>query len=60
MRAEIEREQERMRKRYVASPRHTIQVDFHPYMRALGRERKRRRGVKRALTADPQHTPVAA
>ena len=24
-----------MRKRYVASKRHTIQVDFHPYMRLL-------------------------
>jgi hypothetical protein len=30
-----------MAKRYVASKRHTIQVDFHPYMRSLARERKR-------------------
>ena len=44
----IEREERAMRKRYVASTRHTIQVDFHPYMRALARERKRSRGVKRA------------
>jgi dimethylaniline monooxygenase (N-oxide forming) len=47
----IEREEKAMRKRYVASTRHTIQVDFHPYMRLLARERKRRRGVKRPLPA---------
>ena len=41
MRAEIEREEREMRERYVASPRHTIQVDFHPYMRQLRAERKR-------------------
>jgi Flavin-binding monooxygenase-like len=33
----------RMAKRYVASKRHTIQVDFHPYLRRLRRERRRRR-----------------
>ena len=31
----IARERERMAKRYVASKRHTIQVDFEPYMRAI-------------------------
>jgi dimethylaniline monooxygenase (N-oxide forming) len=57
----IEREETAMRKRYVASTRHTIQVDFHPYMRLLARERKRRRGVKRALpAAEPRvAAPVA-
>ena len=60
MQIEIERDQARMRKRYVASPRHTIQVDFHPYMRVLRRERKRTRGVTRALTAAARPTPVAA
>ena len=49
MREEIEREQQAMRKRYVASTRHTIQVDFHPYMRLLRRERKRTDGETRAL-----------
>jgi hypothetical protein len=39
----IEREDERMRKRYVASTRHTIQVDHRPYMRTIARERRRRR-----------------
>jgi hypothetical protein len=32
-----------MGKRYVASKRHTIEVDYHPYMRELRRERRRRR-----------------
>lgn len=36
----IEREDARMAKRYVASKRHTIQVDFLPYMRAIARERR--------------------
>ena len=36
----IKREDARMAKRYVASKRHTIQVDFLPYMRALARERR--------------------
>ena len=43
MRKAIEREQRRMRKRYVASKRHTIQVDFYPYLRTIRRERKRAR-----------------
>lgn len=46
----IERENERMAKRYVASKRHTIQVDFHSYLRTLARERRAgraRRGIDR-------------
>jgi cation diffusion facilitator CzcD-associated flavoprotein CzcO len=42
MRASIERDDRRLRKRYVASKRHTIQVDFFPYIRELQRERRRR------------------
>ena len=30
-----------MEKRFVASKRHTIEVDFQPYLRELRRERKR-------------------
>jgi dimethylaniline monooxygenase (N-oxide forming) len=41
MRAEIAEAEAKMRKRYVASKRHTIQVDFHPYLRELRKERKR-------------------
>jgi dimethylaniline monooxygenase (N-oxide forming) len=40
MRRVIAREDARMAKRYVASKRHTIQVDFLPYMRTLRRERR--------------------
>jgi len=40
MRREIETEEGKMRKRYVASKRHTVEVDFHPYLRELRRERK--------------------
>jgi dimethylaniline monooxygenase (N-oxide forming) len=44
MRDEIAATERKMRKRYVASKRHTIQVDFHPYLREIRRERKRGRG----------------
>jgi dimethylaniline monooxygenase (N-oxide forming) len=46
MRREIAREERKMAKRYVASKRHTIQVDFLPYMRSI--ERERRHGRRRA------------
>jgi dimethylaniline monooxygenase (N-oxide forming) len=59
MRREIEREERAMRKRYVASTRHTIQVDFYPYMRSIQRERKRTRGVDGALPVGAPE-PVAA
>jgi dimethylaniline monooxygenase (N-oxide forming) len=35
----IAEDQRAMRKRYVASKRHTIQVDYHPYLRELSDER---------------------
>lgn len=37
---DIERERTRMHKRYVASARHTMQVDFDNYLHDLGRERR--------------------
>jgi dimethylaniline monooxygenase (N-oxide forming) len=40
MRKEVGETERRMRRRYVASKRHTIQVDFHPYLREIRRERK--------------------
>jgi hypothetical protein len=40
MRSDIERKRNKMRKRYVASKRHTIQVDFDDYMRELRLERR--------------------
>ncbi|MBX5470208.1 MAG: NAD(P)-binding domain-containing protein [Thermoleophilaceae bacterium] len=62
MRAEIERYRRKMAKRYVRSPRHTIQVDFHPYMRELARERRRgrRRRPKPAPIARPQEVRTPA
>ena len=53
MRRVIARERERMAKRYVASKRHTIQVDFEPYMRTIRRER--RRGPLGRLRANRAH-----
>jgi cation diffusion facilitator CzcD-associated flavoprotein CzcO len=41
MRQEIEEEERKMRKRFVASKRHTVEVDFYPYLREIQRERKR-------------------
>jgi len=41
MKAEIAKEERRMRKRFVASKRHTVEVDFYPYLREIRRERKR-------------------
>lgn len=47
LRADIARERRRMFKRYVASRRHTMQVDFDDYIVAVCKERKR--GAERAL-----------
>ncbi len=47
MQQTIARDRERMAKRYVASKRHTIQVDFDPYLRSIKRERRRRKGARR-------------
>lgn len=41
MRTEISAAERKMKKRYVASKRHTIQVDFQPYLREIRRERRR-------------------
>jgi dimethylaniline monooxygenase (N-oxide forming) len=49
MEAEIERERARMFKRYVASKRHTMQVDFDNYLYDLGKELKA--GAARARAA---------
>jgi hypothetical protein len=46
MQADIDLDQRAMRKRYVASKRHTIQVDFDDYLYALTKEREA--GAQRA------------
>jgi len=40
MRKQIEAEERKMGKRFVASKRHTIEVDFYPYLREIRQERK--------------------
>jgi dimethylaniline monooxygenase (N-oxide forming) len=53
----IERERDRMARRYVRSTRHTIQVDFYPYLRTVEKERKRgrRRGGLGGVRASESH-----
>jgi hypothetical protein len=61
MRGQIRRYDEEIRKRYVASKRHTIEVDFHKYYAEVERERRAsrervdgapaRRGVRARLAA---------
>jgi cation diffusion facilitator CzcD-associated flavoprotein CzcO len=57
MRAHIAEDMAAMRKRYVSSKRHTIQVDFDEYMLKLPKERKE--GRRRAAAAGFA-SPVAA
>ncbi len=40
MRGAIGKEERKMGKRFVASKRHTVEVDFYPYLREIRRERK--------------------
>jgi hypothetical protein len=62
MRADIDADQKAMRARYVASKRHTIQVDFDDYLHLLASER--REGAARArakgLLRSAQCRPSAA
>lgn len=56
MRAQIEEYDEQVRRRYVASKRHTIQVDFHKYFAEIERERRaaRARALGRPVTRTDQ------
>jgi dimethylaniline monooxygenase (N-oxide forming) len=58
MREEIHRDRAEMAKRYVASKRHTIQVDFHPYLRRLKRERRNGEGVDALVRRARELLPV--
>jgi hypothetical protein len=59
MRTEITRYREKMRKRYVASKRHTIQVDFDDYMRELRGERKKGSRRKGGMQVTPRASEPA-
>jgi hypothetical protein len=41
MKREVASEERKQAKRFVSSKRHTVEVDFHPYLREIQRERKR-------------------
>ena len=41
MRRDIEKDRQAMQRRYKNSPRHTLQVDFHPYKQSIEKEMKR-------------------
>ena len=62
MQREMEREDARQRRRYVASPRHTMQIDFERYLRALDRERVagRRRARRRRHSTGRRATMITA
>jgi hypothetical protein len=57
MRRDMQREQDAMRRRYVSSLRHTMQVDFAPFLHSISRIA--RDGAKRAR-AQGNRLPVAA
>jgi hypothetical protein len=61
MRRAVAAERRAMRRRYVASKRHTIQVDYDDYMKELRLERER--GARRAATSGARadaRAPVGA
>lgn len=62
LRADIASEAETMQRRYVASPRHTMQVDFDEYLYALRREREkgRKRAAAAAHPSRPMNPPSSA
>jgi cation diffusion facilitator CzcD-associated flavoprotein CzcO len=64
MRADIERERRQMFKRYVASKRHTMQVDYDDYLADLAKERaagaERARALGFALPVPPRPGTAAA
>jgi len=66
MLADIRADQEAMRRRYVRSKRHTIQVDFDDYLHALERERRagalraREHGYGRPAACHPTRAAAAA
>ena len=60
MRRQIRIYDERLRRRYVASKRHTIQVDFHAYLAELARERRAGRARASGRTPTRLRQPVPA
>ncbi|HSE70873.1 MAG TPA: NAD(P)-binding domain-containing protein [Nocardioidaceae bacterium] len=59
MRIQINRYDEAVRRRYVASKRHTIQVDFHKYLAEISRERRSCRERASGVRSTPVRRAVA-
>lgn len=57
MRRAMARERNAMARRYTQSARHTIQVDFFPYLDQIRRERRRKPAVRPARPAAPALVP---
>ncbi len=53
MREQIEEYDDAIRKRYVASKRHTIEVDFHKYLAEIERERRASRARAQGRSGSP-------
>jgi cation diffusion facilitator CzcD-associated flavoprotein CzcO len=53
MRSEMQREHEKMAGRYTQSSRHTIQVDFFPYIDQIRRERRRKPAAALVTASKP-------
>jgi dimethylaniline monooxygenase (N-oxide forming) len=51
MRSQISRERAARERQFVASPRHTMEIDFYSYLRGLRRERRRGSDARAAATA---------
>ena len=58
MQKAITRNREKMRKRYANSVRHTIQVDFYPYLRELKKIRKRCQRLGKQVGRRPVLLPL--
>jgi dimethylaniline monooxygenase (N-oxide forming) len=51
MRSQISRERTARERQFVASPRHTMEIDFYSYLRGLRRERRRGSDARAVVTA---------
>ena len=60
MEAAYEKDRRAMRKRYVRSTRHTIQVDFFPYLHQIEKEIRRGRKLARRRPATSPAVGAAA
>lgn len=60
MKQAIDKDRDAMRRRYGSSPRHTMQVDFAPYVALVKKERSRGAARARKLSPHPKSTIAMA